>query len=150
MAWTDSSPTAAILWTYFHDTDRLTSDHSARHLAPDPTISLHSELSHAIMFSFNIRQPFFLLSVLLVAASTQALPSPSCQSAPAVAPVFGFEKAFGVSAKRFPETRTTKATVASLRGGAVIEPETLEEVEAILVKAGSEGKLVVIDFSATW
>lgn len=36
------------------------------------------------------------------------------------------------------------------RGGAVLQPETLEDVEAVLLKAGSEHKLVVIDFSATW
>ena len=38
----------------------------------------------------------------------------------------------------------------TLRGGAVLEPESLQDVEAILLRAGSEGKLVVIDFSATW
>lgn len=39
-----------------------------------------------------------------------------------------------------------------VRGGAgsVIEPETLEDVESILLKAGAESKLVVIDFTATW
>jgi hypothetical protein len=48
---------------------------------------------------------------------------------------------FGVS-KRLP--------VMSVRGGAVLEPESLDDVESILIKAGSEQKLVVIDFSATW
>jgi thiol:disulfide interchange protein len=38
----------------------------------------------------------------------------------------------------------------SMRGGQVFEPTSLEDVEAILLKAGSEQKLVVIDFSATW
>uniref|UniRef100_A0A7S3PC09 Thioredoxin domain-containing protein n=1 Tax=Amphora coffeiformis TaxID=265554 RepID=A0A7S3PC09_9STRA len=47
---------------------------------------------------------------------------------------------FGVS-KRLP---------ALLRGGAVAEPGTLEDVEAAVLKASSEQKLVVIDFSATW
>lgn len=37
----------------------------------------------------------------------------------------------------------------SMRGGAVLEPETSEDVDAILLRAGSEGKLVVIDFTAT-
>jgi thiol:disulfide interchange protein len=36
-----------------------------------------------------------------------------------------------------------------MRGGQVFE-RVLEEVEAILLKAGSEQKLVVIDFGATW
>lgn len=36
------------------------------------------------------------------------------------------------------------------RGGEVHEPESAEDVDAILLRAGSENKLVVIDFSATW
>ena len=47
---------------------------------------------------------------------------------------------FGVS-KRLP---------VLIRGGAVAEPGTLEDVEAAVLKAASEQKLVVIDFSATW
>ena len=38
----------------------------------------------------------------------------------------------------------------SVRGGEVLEPETLEDVESILIKAGASNQLVVIDFSATW
>ena len=49
---------------------------------------------------------------------------------------------FGVS-KRLP-------TLMSIRGGEVMEPESLDEVESILTKAGSEQKLVVIDFTASW
>jgi hypothetical protein len=41
------------------------------------------------------------------------------------------------------------APVMSLRGGAVLEPATLGDVDGILLKASAEGKLVVIDFSAT-
>mmetsp|Transcript_2759 Transcript_2759/g.3256 ORF Transcript_2759/g.3256 Transcript_2759/m.3256 type:complete len:171 (-) Transcript_2759:71-583(-) len=41
------------------------------------------------------------------------------------------------------------ATLA-LRGGEVFEVDTLEAVEDIIMKASNEGKLVVIDFSATW
>jgi thioredoxin 1 len=37
-----------------------------------------------------------------------------------------------------------------VRGGAVLEPESAADVDAIVLRAGSEGKLVVIDFSATW
>jgi len=35
-----------------------------------------------------------------------------------------------------------------VRGGEVLTPETLEDVEAIVMKAGSENKLVIIDFYA--
>lgn len=38
----------------------------------------------------------------------------------------------------------------SLRGGEVLEPSTLTDVESIIMRASNEGKLVVIDFSATW
>mmetsp|Transcript_6597 Transcript_6597/g.6265 ORF Transcript_6597/g.6265 Transcript_6597/m.6265 type:complete len:177 (-) Transcript_6597:161-691(-) len=38
----------------------------------------------------------------------------------------------------------------SLRGGEVQEPTTLQEVDDIIMKASAQGKLVVIDFSATW
>ena len=37
-----------------------------------------------------------------------------------------------------------------LRGGQVYEPETAADVDGIILKASSEGKLVVIDFSASW
>jgi hypothetical protein len=57
-------------------------------------------------------------------------------------PAAFLSSAFGVS-KRLP-------TVLSMRGGEVLEPETLEGVESILLKAGSENKLVVVDFSASW
>mmetsp|Transcript_18590 Transcript_18590/g.26163 ORF Transcript_18590/g.26163 Transcript_18590/m.26163 type:complete len:170 (+) Transcript_18590:108-617(+) len=38
----------------------------------------------------------------------------------------------------------------TLRGGEVLEPSTLEDVNAIILKASAQGKLVIIDFSATW
>lgn len=41
-------------------------------------------------------------------------------------------------------------TTLSLRGGEVLEPATLDDVQDIIMKASNEGKLVVIDFSATW
>lgn len=41
-------------------------------------------------------------------------------------------------------------TTLMLRGGEVLEPATLEDTDAILMKASNEGKLVVIDFSAVW
>ena len=41
-------------------------------------------------------------------------------------------------------------TTLSLRGGEVLESKTWEDVQSIIMKASNEGKLVVIDFSATW
>lgn len=38
----------------------------------------------------------------------------------------------------------------TIRGGDVAELATLQDVEAAILKASSEQKLVVIDFSATW
>ena len=40
--------------------------------------------------------------------------------------------------------------VSSLRGGAVTECATLAEVDQIVTDAALQGKLVVIDFTATW
>lgn len=73
-----------------------------------------------------------LLLAFLVALVTAAPPSGTCPS-----PSKGV---FGVSQK----------TLLELRGGEVIEAETLQDVESILLKAGSNNQLVVIDFSATW
>jgi hypothetical protein len=53
------------------------------------------------------------------------------------------------SSTSFP-TPSSFETTLSIRGGEVIEPSTLSAVEDILMKASAEGKLVVIDFSATW
>lgn len=41
-------------------------------------------------------------------------------------------------------------TTLTLRGGEVLESKTWGEVETIIMRASNEGKLVVIDFSATW
>jgi len=47
-------------------------------------------------------------------------------------------------------TPSSLDTTLSIRGGEVLEPSTLSEVDDILMKASAEGKLVVIDFTATW
>jgi thiol-disulfide isomerase/thioredoxin len=55
-----------------------------------------------------------------------------------------------IVAQRVPHKQALvcSSSVLSLRGGAVLEPTSLQDVESMLKQA--EGKLVVIDFSATW
>jgi len=40
--------------------------------------------------------------------------------------------------------------IANLRGGEVIEGHTSADVDAIILRAGSDKSLVVVDFTATW
>jgi thiol-disulfide isomerase/thioredoxin len=40
--------------------------------------------------------------------------------------------------------------LVALRGGQILEPETLADVQAILLKAGADQKLVCLNFSAHW
>jgi thiol-disulfide isomerase/thioredoxin len=84
----------------------------------------------------------FLSLFLVVAAvipSTWAIHGPG--SAAASAASAASAAVFGVS-QRF--------VTNNIRGGALEEPESAQDVDAILLRAASEGKLVVIDFSATW
>ena len=75
-----------------------------------------------------------LVLLLLVATATATVPVPAPQKMVTFMPT-----AFGISKH-----------LVNIRGGAVAEPATLQDVEAVLLKASSEGKLVVIDFSASW
>lgn len=75
-------------------------------------------------------------------------PSPTnpaaCPAGPSSCTVFGI-----------PEAKLARKTAAanaahSLRGGGLHEPKTLDDVNALVLKAGSAGQLVVIDFTATY
>jgi len=57
---------------------------------------------------------------------------------------------FGVPAAKLARKATPTSVVHSLRGGELHEPETLEDVNSLVLRAGSAGQLVVIDFTATW
>lgn len=57
---------------------------------------------------------------------------------------------FGVPAAKLARKSTPTNVVHSLRGGELHEPETLEDVNSLVLRAGSAGQLVVIDFTATW
>jgi len=57
---------------------------------------------------------------------------------------------FGVPAAKLARKSTPTSVVHNLRGGELHEPETLEDVNSLVLRAGSAGQLVVIDFTATW
>eukprot|EP00531_Pseudo-nitzschia_arenysensis_P013563 CAMPEP_0116140398 /NCGR_PEP_ID=MMETSP0329-20121206/13822_1 /TAXON_ID=697910 /ORGANISM="Pseudo-nitzschia arenysensis, Strain B593" /LENGTH=184 /DNA_ID=CAMNT_0003635501 /DNA_START=163 /DNA_END=717 /DNA_ORIENTATION=- len=57
---------------------------------------------------------------------------------------------FGVPAAKLSRKSAPVNVVHSLRGGDLHEPETLDDVNSLVLRAGSAGQLVVIDFTATW
>lgn len=86
-----------------------------------------------------------VLSVgLMVVANAVPSPNSGTTTSTTTCPTF-----FGVTT---PKSSNTAAhnLLTDIRGGQVLEPETLEDVEGILLKAASDNQLVVIDFSATW
>mmetsp|Transcript_10480 Transcript_10480/g.22204 ORF Transcript_10480/g.22204 Transcript_10480/m.22204 type:complete len:183 (-) Transcript_10480:242-790(-) len=100
------------------------------------------------------------IGILLVAAASAVSaakhnPVPgSCRittpgtAAAAAASAFPAKPAFAPTAAS--AASAARETITSLRGGAVLEPATLSDVDGIVLKASAEGKLVIIDFSATW
>jgi hypothetical protein len=74
----------------------------------------------------------FFFGLALVAVS-------SAISSPGVAKPTGCPTAFGL-----------QEIIAGLRGGEVIVGTSASDVDAIILKAGSDQSLVVIDFTATW
>jgi thioredoxin 1 len=88
------------------------------------------------------------LSLFFLIALAEAIHTPKNPNAPPAPSVFSSsdESFFGVAnIKKIP------TSILSIpRGGAVHHCESLADVDAILVRAGSEEKLVVIDFTATW
>jgi hypothetical protein len=104
------------------------------------------------MTMFSLRFCSLMAVLLAVVPATAATKAPgatvaapagaSCPSKQQSETTSAAPSLFGVSQKLPP--------FLSMRGGQVFEPESLEEVDAILLKAGSEQKLVVIDFGATW
>jgi hypothetical protein len=92
---------------------------------------------------------FVIIAMMMMMASTSTSKSNVVSAATPQCPTSRQQHAsqppqiFGVS-KRLP---TTAAYTLSVRGGAVLEPESLDDVQAIILKAASEQKLVVIDFT---
>ena len=97
----------------------------------------------------------FLLMLLQVPGAVSATPTPS-RNCPTTTianrnHVFGrpiSSLASAPSPKRAPGF--APARLVQLRGGELHHPETVDDVDAIILKASSEQKLVVIDFTASW
>jgi thiol:disulfide interchange protein len=96
-------------------------------------------------------------------SSVHALPRPqlmcstvqsSCRASAATTPRPNNARPFATTtdatSSTLEQTMLQAAAIGVLRGGAVLEHATLADVEATLLRAGSENKLVVIDFSAVW
>jgi len=76
-----------------------------------------------------------------ITKSTPAVPTSSTTNTPAP---------FGVRSPAGEFASPTTAAINSLRGGGVEEPATLADMDALVIQAGSQDKLIVIDFHATW
>mmetsp|Transcript_5610 Transcript_5610/g.11559 ORF Transcript_5610/g.11559 Transcript_5610/m.11559 type:complete len:181 (+) Transcript_5610:27-569(+) len=80
------------------------------------------------------------------AAATPPVQAPTNRNCPSTTPKTTTaatpQGLFGVS-QRLPSLPT-------IRGGAVEEPVSPEDVDSLILKAGAEEKLVVIDFTASW
>mmetsp|Transcript_4751 Transcript_4751/g.10447 ORF Transcript_4751/g.10447 Transcript_4751/m.10447 type:complete len:193 (-) Transcript_4751:1258-1836(-) len=57
---------------------------------------------------------------------------------------------FGIPEAKLARTTAAVNAALGLRGGKLHEPKTLEDTNALILRAGSSGQLVVIDFTATW
>jgi len=90
--------------------------------------------------------------IATLAITTQGCMSPSPTN-PAVCPTGSSScsnTVFGVPEAKLARKSTAANAVHGLRGGELHQPETLEDVNSLVLKAGSAGQLVVIDFTATW
>jgi hypothetical protein len=88
--------------------------------------------------TWAVKGPVIPQAMIEIATTSTSSPTPTSNSNDIafLSPVFGLSK-------RLPSS-------LSVRGGEVLEPESADDVDSILIKAGSENKLVVIDFTASW
>ncbi|KAL3937514.1 MAG: hypothetical protein SGARI_002096 [Bacillariaceae sp.] len=64
--------------------------------------------------------------------------------------IFGVPEAKLAKAAKTSASTASTAAIHELRGGDLHEPETLQEVEALVLNAATNRQLVVIDFTASW
>ena len=103
------------------------------------------------MSTFTSRALAILACLVCIIGSTFACMSPSATN-PAVCPTGDNtcnNNIFGVPAAKLARKSTPTSVVYDLRGGDLHEPETLQDVNSLVLRAGSAGQLVVIDFTAT-
>ena len=84
--------------------------------------------------------------ILLLLIAALAIPTDGCMSPSPTNPVIC---PFGIPEAKLARKSAAANAVHVLRGGEVHEPETLEDVNSLVLRAGSAGQLVVIDFTAT-
>ena len=98
-----------------------------------------------------------LIAALATATTTHGCMSPSPTNTavyPSGAGSCSSSTVFGIPeaklARKNVATTATASVVHGLRGGELHEPQTLDDVNSLVLKAGSAGQLVVIDFTATY
>ena len=79
-------------------------------------------------------------------ASTNSCAAASAANSPPPS-VFGVPKSSSSTTKPAP---TVTPALLKVRGGQLHSPETVGEVDALVLNAASNGQLVVIDFTASW
>ena len=75
---------------------------------------------------------FWMALLVLLAAAAQAAPTPSCSANP-------------------PSAAFLNVAALQVRGGGDLhQPETVEDVDDLVMNASMNDQLVVIDFTASW
>jgi hypothetical protein len=91
-----------------------------------------------------IQFPCLLIAFFLALAVSSCTPAPNvpgtCASKTSSSNIFGVPEA----------KRAAAAAALHIRGGDLHEPETLADVEALVLNAATNNQLVVIDFTASW
>lgn len=96
-----------------------------------------------VVKSFHI----VLAALWLAVGGATPTPSTTCPSSGAGGNIFGIP----ASSKRgLSAPQTSPPNPLHIRGGELHQPETVEEMDALVLYAATHGKLLVIDFTASW
>jgi hypothetical protein len=126
-----------------------TQRHPSRTFAVDPFAYLLTNLyllteKRNIMRSLSLQ--IFVASLYLGVAGATPNPSTTCPSSANTNAVFGIP----ANSKRGALSSGTANSPLHVRGGELHQPETVEDVDALILNAASNNQLVVIDFTASW